>query len=129
MGVRVFHRDDPGARLPAIASDARLIVWPGAGAMTANMNFVRMQPGEQNVPHAHPESEDTIFILSGRGSVEDLTNGFELEFEAGQIVQIPPGIEHCVKADRGSEIVSVGGPCPPDFAMLRATGALPADSA
>lgn len=124
MAIRVFHRDHPDRVLPLIASDARLVVWPGVGAQTANMNYVDMKPGEANVPHSHPESEDAIFILDGRGTIEDLTNGETLEFEAGQVVFVPPGIEHRVSADRGSRIVSVGGPAPADLAMLRAAGVL-----
>lgn len=125
MGIRVFHRDRSGVRLPMIASDARLVVWPGVGADTANMNYVRMQAGEENVPHAHAESEDTIAVLLGRGTIEDLTNGVEHEFEAGQVIHVPPGVRHCVRANRGSLVESVGGPCPADRAMLRAAGVLP----
>jgi quercetin dioxygenase-like cupin family protein len=125
--IRTFHRDHPDVMLPMIASDARLVVWLGAGARSANMNYVSMQPGEENVPHAHADSEDTIYIVSGRGTVEDLTHGFALEFEAGQAIQVPPGIQHRVKADRGSPVVSVGGPCPADVGMLKAAGVLPAD--
>jgi len=124
VGVRVFHRDRPDRRLPLIASDARLVVWPGTGAQTANMNYVRMEPGEENVPHVHPTSEDTIFVLAGRGSVADLTNGVVHEFEAGQVIHVPPGVEHQVRGDRGEVIVSVGGPCPADRALLQAAGLL-----
>jgi quercetin dioxygenase-like cupin family protein len=116
--VRLFHRDRPSRRLPMISSDARLVVWPGVGAHTANMNYVRLEPGEENKPHRHPVSEDTIVILSGRGSIDDLTNGDTLEFEAGDVIHVPIGLEHRVKADRGEGVVSVGGPCPPDTAML-----------
>jgi quercetin dioxygenase-like cupin family protein len=124
-GIRTFHRDRPAVMLPMIASDARLVIWLGSGARDANMNYVSMQPGEENLPHDHPESEDTIYIVSGRGTVEDLTHGFSLEFEAGQAIQVPPGIQHRVKADRGSAVVSVGGPCPADEQMLRAAGVHP----
>jgi quercetin dioxygenase-like cupin family protein len=127
VAVRVFHRDRPGERMPMIASDARLVVWAGVGAQTANMNYVRMQPGEENVPHTHRTSEDTIFILSGRGTIADLANGTELEFEAGQVIHVPAGLEHQVRGDRGAEIVSVGGPCPADMDLLRATGLWPRD--
>jgi quercetin dioxygenase-like cupin family protein len=127
MAVRVFHRDSPNERLPMIASDARLVVWPGVGAHSANMNYVAMKPGEENVIHSHPESDDTIVILEGRGTVADVTNGFELEFEAGQVINVPPGVRHQVRADRGTPVVSVGGPCPPDMRMLRAAGVLPKD--
>jgi quercetin dioxygenase-like cupin family protein len=116
--VRLFHRDRPSRRVPLISSDARLVVWPGVGAQTANMNYVRLAPGEENVPHSHAESEDTIVILSGRGTVDDLTNGVSLSFEAGDMIHVPVGLEHRVKADRGGGVESVGGPCPPDTAML-----------
>jgi len=125
MAVRIFHRDDPGARMPMIASDARLVVWPGVGAERANMNYVRMQPGEANAPHAHERSEDTIFVLSGHGTVADLDNGAELEFEAGQTIHVPIGVRHQVRGDRGAEVVSVGGPCPADLGLLRAAGLWP----
>ena len=127
MAVRVFHCDDPDERMPMIASDARLVVWPGVGAERANMNYVRMQPGEANVPHVHRDSEDTIFVLEGRGTIEDISNGLELEFEAGQVIHVPAGIEHQVRGDRGAEIVSVGGPCPADMDLLRAGGLWPRD--
>jgi quercetin dioxygenase-like cupin family protein len=116
--VRLFHRDRPSRRLPVISSDARHVVWPGVGAFTANMNYVWLDPGEANQPHSHPVSEDTIVILSGCGSVDDLTNGDTHEFQAGDVIHVPVGLEHRVKADRGEGVVSVGGPCPPDTAML-----------
>jgi mannose-6-phosphate isomerase-like protein (cupin superfamily) len=116
--IRVFHKDRPSHVLPLISSDARLVVWPGVGAEFANLNYVTMQPGEANTPHAHPTSEDTIYILEGRGSIDDLTNGERLEFEAGDVVHVPPGVRHAVRADRGERIVSFGGPCPPDRALF-----------
>jgi hypothetical protein len=67
MAIRIFHRDHPTLRLPFISKDARFVVWPGIGAWNANMNYVVLEPGEANVPHIHTLSEDTIFILEGRG--------------------------------------------------------------
>ncbi len=122
MAIRVFHRDKPSLRAPMISSDARFVVWPGVGAEVANMNYVVLEPGEENVPHTHDESEDTIFCLEGRGSVSDLTNDTRLEFEAGQVIHVPAGVEHAVMADRGERIVSIGGPCPPDWNLLRFLG-------
>lgn len=127
MAVRVFHRDRPDLLVPMIAKDARLVVWPGVGAHTANMNYVDMQPGERNIPHVHRVSEDTIYILDGRGTIEDHDNDSEVQFEAGQVVHVPVGLRHAVKADRGSRIESVGGPCPADLDMLRLVGAMRED--
>jgi quercetin dioxygenase-like cupin family protein len=128
MAIRVFHRDHPSLRLPLISKDARFVVWPGVGAWNANMNYVRLEPGEANVPHIHVASEDTIFILEGQGTICDYTNDTEIPFHAGCIVHVPVGLRHAVKADRGVGIVSVGGPAPADVALLKAVNALPADA-
>lgn len=122
MAIKIFHRDAPDHLMPMIAKDARLVVWLGVGSKSANMNFVDMQPGERNVPHAHASSEDTIFILEGEGTVEDVTNGAEHPIRAGQVVHVPAGVVHAVKADKGSNIVSVGGPSPADEDMLKRMG-------
>ena len=121
--VRLFHRDRPDLLMPLISSDARLVVWPGAGAMNANMNYVRMAPGEANVPHVHPVSEDTIYIVEGRGSVRNLDDDTVQGFSAGEAIFVPAGVKHQVRADAGVPVVSVGGPCPPDYEMLRRLGA------
>lgn len=128
MAIRIFHRDRPTLRLPLISKDARFVVWPGTGAWNANMNYVRLEPGEANVPHIHAQSEDTIFILQGEGTVYDYTNDLQLPFHAGCVVHVPAGVKHAVAADRGCSIVSVGGPSPPDVPMLKAVGALPESS-
>lgn len=129
MAIHVYHPDDAGVRLPMIARDARLVVWPGVGALTANMNYVLMEPDEANVPHAHASSEDTIVVLGGMGTIDDLTNGRSHPFGAGQVVHVPVGIRHQVRADRGTPIESVGGPCPGDLAGLRAAGLLSEEQA
>ena len=123
MGIQVFHRDRPALMLPLISNDARMIVWPGIGAWTATMNYVRMEAGEANTVHSHSTSEDTIVILEGAGSVEDLTNGRTLEFSAGDVIHVPVSVVHAVRANRGSVVVSAGGPCPADIPFLRACGA------
>jgi quercetin dioxygenase-like cupin family protein len=121
--INVLHRDIPALMLPLISADARMIVWPGVGAWDATMNYVRMEVGEANVVHAHHDSEDTIVILEGRGSVADLTNDRVLEFSAGDVIHVPMRVRHAVRADRDSIVVSVGGPAPADLVMLRACGA------
>lgn len=126
MSIRVFHRDNPSLYIPLISKDARFIVWPGIGAWNANMNYVRLEPGEANVPHTHVESEDTIFILEGEGTIYDHTNNTSLPFHAGCAVHVPAGEKHAVAADKG---VSVGGPAPADVRLLKAVGALKQDAA
>jgi len=129
MSIRVFHRDRPSLKLPLISKDARFVVWPGVDAWNANVNYVVLEPGEANVPHIHPISEDTIFILEGEGTAVDHTNDLSIPFHAGCIVHVPVGIKHSVHADRGSRIVSVGGPAPADVLLLRNVKALAEDCA
>jgi quercetin dioxygenase-like cupin family protein len=124
VAIGVYHRDEASVRLPMIARDARLVVWPGVGAISANMNYVLMQPGEANAAHRHPVSEDTIVILTGEGTIANLDTGARHPFAGGQVVHVPVGVLHQVRADRGSAIESVGGPCPADLAGLRAAGVL-----
>ena len=72
----------------------------------------------------HPESEDTIYILSGRGTVVDFDHDLRLGFGAGDVIHVPIGIKHAVFADCGQAVASVGGPAPADRHMLRAAGLL-----
>jgi len=120
--VRIFDADTEGVPLPTIGKGARLVVWPGVGAEIATMNLAVLEPGEENRPHTHEASDDTIAILAGEGSIDDLDSGRTYLFSAGDVVFVRTGTQHKVKADRGVGIVSAGGPCPPDFGMLRALG-------
>lgn len=122
MRIRVFDIDADGVSLPLISSDARLVVWPGTGAEIATMNYVVLQPGEANVPHAHPESEDTIYILEGSGTVEDFDNVQVYPLEAGCVVHVDPGTQHAVTNTGENVMRSVGGPCPPDWEILHRCG-------
>jgi quercetin dioxygenase-like cupin family protein len=122
--VRTFDADTEGEQLPMIGKQVRLVVWPGVGADIATMNLAILEIGEENQPHAHAESDDTIAILEGRGSVDDITNGVTHEFSAGDVVFVRAGIVHKVKADKGVSIMSGGGPSPPGYGMLRGLGLL-----
>ncbi len=125
MAVRVFHKDNPDIKLPLISKDARFIVWLGAGAETANMNYVVMEPGEENIPHIHEYSEDSIYIIEGSGTVKDFDNDRILDFRQGQVIHVPPGVKHAVRADKNVKVISVGGPCPADKILLKKAGVLP----
>lgn len=120
--ISVHHRDSPGLMVPFISQDARLVVWLGIGAVAANMNYVVLQPGERNKEHVHAYSEDTIHILEGHGTAENVSTGEKLQFGPGDTIHIEVGFWHAVAADRGERVVSVGGPCPADVDMLRAAG-------
>ena len=120
--IRVFDPTREGVAVPMISRRARLVVWPGVGARQAQMNYVILEPHESNVPHRHERSEDTIFVVEGRGIITNLDTDRVQAMEAGCVVHVPPGVRHAVTAQ--TRMVSVGGPCPPDEAMLRKSGLL-----
>jgi mannose-6-phosphate isomerase-like protein (cupin superfamily) len=122
LEISIFDTDIDGVQLPLISSDARLVIWPGVGADIATMNYVVLQPGEANVPHVHADSEDTIFILEGEGTVADLDAGLEYKLGAGSVVHVDPGTQHAVANIGQKPLRSVGGPCPPDYDILRRCG-------
>jgi quercetin dioxygenase-like cupin family protein len=120
--IRVFDPTREGVAMPMISRQARLVVWPGVGANQAQMNYVILEPRESNVPHRHERSEDTIFVVEGHGIITNLDTGRVQAMGAGCIVHVPPGVRHAVTAR--TRMLSVGGPCPPDEAMLRRSGLL-----
>jgi quercetin dioxygenase-like cupin family protein len=122
MAIHVFDIETDGVKTPIISKDARLIIGPHNGSVTATLNYVTLEPGEQNQPHSHLESEDTIFLLAGSGKAVDFTNGKEYEIEAGCVVHIPVGLKHTIQSTGEVAMISVGGPCPPDYNLLRACG-------
>jgi quercetin dioxygenase-like cupin family protein len=121
-GITTYDIERPSLKIPFISDDARMVVWLGAGAVTANLNYVVLAPGERNKEHVHAYSEDTIHILEGHGTAENVTTAEKLPIGPGDTVQIDVGVWHAVAADRGERVVSVGGPCPADVDMLRAAG-------
>jgi quercetin dioxygenase-like cupin family protein len=122
--IRVFDPSREGVAVPMISRQARLVAWPGVGALQAQMNHVILEPRESNVPHRHERSEDTIFVVEGWGFVTDTDTGQTKRVESGCVVHVPAGVGHAVTAE--TRMVSVGGPCPPDEQMMRRSGLRPA---
>ena len=87
------------------------------------MNLAILEPGEENQPHAHAESDDTIAILEGRGSVDDITNDVTHDFGRTWSSSAPASPTRS-RPTAVSRSCRAGGRCPPDFGMLRALGLL-----
>jgi hypothetical protein len=65
-------------------------------------------------------------IISGAmdrlGTVDELNVGRTYEFHAGDVIHVPARMRHAVRANRDSQVVSVGDSCPADIGFLRACG-------
>ncbi len=122
MGIQVFDIEEDCVRLPLISDDARFVIGPHSGSDRATLNYVILKPGEENQPHDHPYSEDTIFCLQGEGEAVDVTNEVTKSVEANCVIHVPPGVEHTVRSTGDEPMVSIGGPCPPHREMLEEFG-------
>ena len=61
----------------------------------ASINVVRVPPGGVIGWHGHAEQIETVYALAGQSA---LTLGkTEVPFGAGQIVAIPPGLQHTLR--------------------------------
>lgn len=122
MAIHLFDARHDGVETPLISRQARLVIGPQSGARQAILNYVVLEPGEANHPHRHRASEDTVFILRGFGQAVDYDHGVAYLVGAGDTVWVPPGVLHAVGCTGPGPMVSVGGPCPPDWELLRAVG-------
>jgi len=79
---------------------------------------VRLEPGKGHIRHNHPESEEILYFIEGKGL--QTVGDEERECSAGELVHIPKGVEHSTinSADGELVIFAVYSPCGPE-AFLR----------
>jgi mannose-6-phosphate isomerase-like protein (cupin superfamily) len=117
MKTQVLCVGRDGLPLPLVDGpdgDVRAVIWPGMGARHRSMHHVRLPAGARTVPHQHAGAEAVYYIVRGRGAVEDLDQGRQHAVGAGAFVLITPRSRYRITAAHDSELVCVGGPCPPD---------------
>jgi quercetin dioxygenase-like cupin family protein len=116
--VRRLRRDDIALPLVEGASGAvRALVWPGMGARHRSMHHIALPAGARTVPHRHADAEAVYYVVQGRGAIEDLDGGLRHAVGPGAFVLITPRSRYRIAAAPDSELVCVGGPCPPDPAF------------
>jgi oxalate decarboxylase/phosphoglucose isomerase-like protein (cupin superfamily) len=54
--------------------------------------MVQLKPGKGHDLHTHPDSEEILFVIGGRG--EQTVAGETREIGPGEMIYIPAGIEH-----------------------------------
>ena len=69
-------------------------------------------PGYVHEKHVHPEQEEIIFVLSGKGQSE--TASGKLEFGAGDVVHIPAGVYHATHNPYSESLRAIIVKSPPD---------------
>ncbi|AJC83639.1 cupin 2 domain-containing protein (plasmid) [Rhizobium etli bv. phaseoli str. IE4803] len=70
----------------------------GDGTPGAEMTFgtCRINPGERNQLHSHPDCEEILYVISG--NCEHKLGDALYRLEAGDAIRIPRNVRHCARA-------------------------------
>jgi mannose-6-phosphate isomerase-like protein (cupin superfamily) len=69
------------------------------------LGIVRIDPGEKNALHLHPNCEELMYILSGGGSTT--VGGKVVTLRPGDLVRIPAGVLHQATATGREPLIAV----------------------
>ncbi len=119
MKVAIFRVDRDYILLPLTetAGEARAVVWPGVQARHRSMHYLVLPGGARTKPQRHADSEAVYYVIRGEGKVDDLDDGSSHAVGPGSVIFITPRNGYRIAAASGSELVFIGGPCPPDPAL------------
>jgi quercetin dioxygenase-like cupin family protein len=128
MGINIYDTERDGSVMPTgpalpAGSTVKMMVWPGSGASTASLHFVRCDAGFAGAAHVHEAADDIGYVIEGEGFMIEWEDGAEVArypFKAGDVLHVPPGVWHSHIAV--TPLVIVGGPQPPDPEAYRAYG-------
>lgn len=98
------------------AGKAKVVMWPGTGAKHRTMHLIDLQDGAGTVPFQHG-GESVYYVIAGRGAVRDLAADSETALDEGAMVHIEAGDRYAFRADAGTDLRLVGGPCPADTSL------------
>lgn len=73
------------------------LVNPKLGSRFLQFRITKINPGGGDKYHSHPNSEQIIYVLKGKGKIEVERKIYPLSKDA--LVFIPPGVRHHVKND------------------------------
>jgi len=72
------------------------------GAPSFNLRVLSIEAGGNGPNHSHPW-EHEFFILSGKGIRE--VDGKEENLKHGDVLYIPPNVQHCLRATEAMEVI------------------------
>jgi mannose-6-phosphate isomerase-like protein (cupin superfamily) len=112
--IRVLKRTDG---LPFKMGKGRQwkILYPEMGSPLITLNYFEHEPGIAFPPHVHENSADVIIVLQGRGQI--LSNDDVVQFAAGDILYVPPGVRHGTTNTGHETLITFSLQAPPDPAL------------
>jgi len=110
-GVKVLKRTDG---VPFTMGDGknRRLLYPEMGSTSITLNYAEHAPGVTFTPHLHEDSTDVIIVLKGRGQI--VSNDDIVQFEAGDVLYVPPGVYHGTTNTGDETLVMYSLQAPPD---------------
>ncbi len=123
--IRVIDSATEGFEIPIVASggNARVVMWPGNGAVYRTFHLIFLDPSGKTIPLRH-QSDSVYYVISGCGVVTDVGAGTKSVLAEGAMVHIDRGDAYCFEADDAGGMRILGGPCPADpelYASLQAS--------
>jgi mannose-6-phosphate isomerase-like protein (cupin superfamily) len=88
-------------RFPTHVND---LVYDRAEARHSEVFVVVLDPGEAPPFHVHEDTEQVFYILEGRGTLTIGADRHAEKVQPGQVVLVPPGTPHSIKADAGTPL-------------------------
>ena len=80
----------------------RHVITERDGAPNFNMRVISLEPGGESPNHSHPW-EHEFFVLSGKGIGE--VDNKEVNLKQGDVLFIPPGVQHCMRATEAMDVI------------------------
>jgi quercetin dioxygenase-like cupin family protein len=103
------------------AGSARVVIWPGMGAMYRTFQVIELKGASKTKPLRHPSSDAAYYVLDGEGKVLDVATGEYQELAEGGMVHIDANDQYQFVAG-GKGLSILGGPCPADATLYESLG-------
>jgi mannose-6-phosphate isomerase-like protein (cupin superfamily) len=112
--IRVIDSAADWPEIPILDGEgnAKVVMWPGNGAVVRSFHLISMKEGTSTTPLRHG-SDCVYYIIEGAGAVVDLVTGKRSPLIEGSMIHIDAGDQYRLTATAGGLRV-IGGPCPPD---------------
>ena len=100
---------------------ARVVVWPGSGAVCRTFHYIDLLQRSSTVRLQH-QGEGVYYVVKGEGHVIDVDTGARMALREGAMVHVGAGDAYRFATEEGT-LTILGGPCPADASLYERAGA------
>jgi mannose-6-phosphate isomerase-like protein (cupin superfamily) len=116
--VRVIDtsKDCPDIPLVEGGGSAKVVTWPGNGAIHRTFHLLTLDSGSKTIELNHPH-DSVYYVISGGGTVAEVASGDRTPLQEGSMVHIDAGDGYQFEAEAMRGMTLLGGPCPADLRL------------